>query len=233
MKYAIELSRKQSAAILEDACNSQLAVWFQAKAWKESQSMRMQLTAFSDGGLELAGDYSGELDMAALANTYCHLHFVLAQSSYFFESHILLARSGEHQLKLSVARPERILVLQRRRSERKAMARSSSVQISRQVADELSSYEGNLYNLSTNGLAFKISKIDCEYVEIGQHWCVCFEVPEQDHVYKLDAVVRRKMKSSSEDDIILGLEFDTADGAQLKLLREFLEIRQRVSVQSN
>jgi len=230
MKYAIELSRKQAARILQCASRAHQQVRFQSKSWADGKGLAMHLANCEEGCLHLEAEWDDQVENILLPNTYCQIEMEIEDNDYFFDSHILSVRRHQEVLNIEVVCPETILVQQRRRSKRKTIASSSDVQISREENDELHIYEGKLYNLSEDGLAFKISKTQSSGVDIGQIWCVCFEVPEQSYCYKLEAVVRRKVPSSSEGDIILGMEFELGDVDQLKQLHDFLSDRQKVKI---
>ena len=131
-----------------------------------------------------------------------------------------------------MAWPETILVQQRRRSNRLPLARSSTVQLSHRDGERLDTISGRLYNLSEDGMAFQVLKADADAIELGQTWCACFEVPEQDHCYKFEGTIRRTLPSSSADAVILGMQFEhaTIDLDELKCLREFLSNRHHSGV---
>lgn len=232
MKYAIELSTAQSARVLEEACRSRQGARVQPKSW-QGRALSAELTACREDCLELeavvAGEAAAGLDLAVLLNTYCTVELELAGGQYFFESHLRAARWREQHLHICLAKPDTVLVQQRRRSRRAAIASSSVVQFSRQDGDQLLSCQGCMYNLSHEGLACQLPRDKSVPVVVGDSWFVCFEVPEQSQWYKLGACVCRRVPSSAAGFVIVGMEFEhsPANDDQLARLAVFLEERRR------
>ncbi len=227
MTFAIELNASQSRRILECACRARHSVRLHPKPWNESPPIECELVECDDEALELEAPRLSSADFKTLLNIYCQVELELQDGQYFFDSHIVAVRDRGDRVGLMLARPDHILVKQRRRSSRLALAKSSSVQLSRHRGERLESFEGQLYNLSEDGLAFQLSAHDAEKMEDGQTWCACFELPEQDHCYKLEGTVCRSLPSASRDCVIIGIQFDlaTVDRRELNSLREFLTNR--------
>ncbi len=229
MTFAIELSNNQSRRILERACRAHQQLGLLPKSWSGSNPIRCQLVGSDDNALELQVPHLGRADFTSLLNTYCQIDLELNDGQYFFDSHILAARQREDAVCISLAWPESILVKQRRRSSRTALAKSSTVQLSCRQGDRIETFQGQLYNLSEGGLAFKLPRSDAQQIEIGQTCCACFEVPEQDHCYKFQGAICRTGPSSEKDAVIMGMQFDPTaiDQQDLNHLREFLTSRSR------
>ena len=264
MTFAIELSPGQSKRILECACRAHHSVRLSPKSWIESPAQRVQpatpaiqckLVEYDDEALELETPRLGSTDFKSLLNIYCQIELELQDGQYFFDSHIVAVRQRSRldplrgrdagvaglnppgaDVCLMLAWPGSILVKQRRRSGRLALARSSTVQLSRHQGERLESFEGQLYNLSEDGLAFQLPKRDAEKLQDGQTGCACFEVPQQDHCYKFEGLICRVLPSSSQDSVIVAMHFDLSAGAagltrcagdrrELSDLREFLTNR--------
>ncbi len=225
MKYAIELNRDQSERLLDLAAQNHSIVRIHPKSWPSSRRIEAKLDRHDPHGqLELTAEgVTDSLD--SLLNMYCQIDLDFGDGQYFFDSHLMHVHHHGKKVHLAVAWPETIVVQQRRKHQRTALAGASQVLVSRSVGDDLFSFSGTLYNLSEEGLAFKLTTSDAEKIEVGQNWCACFEVPEQTHFYKLGAVIRRKMASSSEGFVIVGVEFDPMDQPEIQTLRTFLNAR--------
>ena len=227
MTFAIELKSKQSRRILASACNARQAARLLPKMWAGSSSIDSRLIDCDEHGLILEAPALHEEDFRSLLNIYCQIELEFDDGQYFFDTHILAARQRDDAVCLTLAWPETILVRQRRRSGRLDLAQSSDVQLSHRHGEHVETIRGTLYNLSEDGLAFKLTKADAEQIRLGQAWCACFEVPEQDHCYKLEGTICRTLPSSSQDDVIVGMQFDAnqADQHEIDNLREFLNTR--------
>ncbi len=228
MNYAIELKPSQSRRVLEYAYRAQLEVRLLPKPWTAPNPIACRIVDRDDDSITLQTRPPATADFRSLLNIYCQVELDLDDGQYFFDSNIVGVRQEGEHLNLSVAWPETILVQQRRRSNRLPLARSSTVQLSHRDGERLDTISGRLYNLSEDGMAFQVLKADADAIELGQTWCACFEVPEQDHCYKFEGTICRTLPSSSADAVILGMQFEhaTIDLDELKRLREFLGNRQ-------
>ncbi len=232
MNYAIELKPSQSKRVLECACRAQSEVRLLPKPWTTPHPITCRIVDSDDDGITLQARPPVDADFRNLLNIYCQIEMDLDDGQYFFDSNIVGVRQKDEHLHLSIAWPETILVQQRRRSNRLPLARSSTVQLSHRDGERLDTISGRLYNLSEDGMAFQVLKADAAAIELGQTWCACFEVPEQDHCYKFEGIIRRTLPSSSADAVILGMQFEhaTIDLDELKCLREFLSNRHHSGV---
>ncbi len=232
MNYAIELKPSQSKRVLECACRAQSEVRLLPKPWTTPHPITCRIVDSDDDGITLQARPPADTDFRNLLNIYCQIEMDLDDGQYFFDSNIVGVRQQDEYLHLSIAWPETILVQQRRRSNRLPLARSSIVQLSHRNGEHLDTISGRLYNLSEDGMAFQVLKADADAIELGQTWCACFEVPEQDHCYKFEGIIRRTLPSSSADAVILGMQFEhaTIDLDELKCLREFLSNRHHSGV---
>ena len=231
MNYAIELKPSQSRRVLEYACRAELEVRLLPKPWTTPNPIACRIVDSDADSITLQTRPPGAADFRSFLNIYCQIELDLDDGQYFFDSNIVGVRQeGEHLL-FSVAWPETILVQQRRRANRLPLARSSTVQLSHRDGERFDTISGQLYNLSEDGMAFQVLKADVGAIELGQTWCACFEVPEQDHHYKFEGTICRTLPSSSADAVILGMQFKhaTVDLDELKSLREFLSNRQHFS----
>lgn len=227
MTFAIELRSEQSRQILARACDARQAVRLLSKMHAGSSPIDSRLIDCDEHGLILETPTIHEEESKSLLNIYCQIELEFDDGQYFFDTHILAARQREGTVCLTLAWPETILVRQRRRTSRLDLAQSSDVQLSHRHGEHVETVRGTLYNLSEDGLAFKLTKADAEQIQLGQVWCACFEVPEQDHCYKLEGTICRTLPSSSQDDVIVGMQFDAnaADQHEIDNLREFLNTR--------
>jgi hypothetical protein len=227
MSHAIELSSRESKRILETARATGRQVRVLPKTWSESRSILGSLVSASNPVLEVDIPGDAQSDLSESVTCYCQIDLDCPEGQYFFDTHIVAVRPKGKELRLSLAWPKTVLVLQRRSSGRTALAKPSTVQISREHKGKLISFEGRLYNLSPDGLAFKVAQDYADDIEIGQAWFICFEVPEQGHVYRLQSTVRRKLPLSTRGDAIIGVLFDGVAGevTELNLLQQFLETR--------
>ena len=224
MTFAIELSQEQSRRILEGACRTQHDIRLLPSTWSGGKPISCMMVHVEDDGLVLKVKCLDDADFKDLLNIYCHLDLDLEDGQYFFDTNIIAVRQNEDGIGLTLGWPDNILVKQRRRSSRHALAQSSAVQLSTQQGDRLETFAGRLYNLSEEGLAFQLAKADAEKLTVGQTCCACFEVPEQEHTYRFEGVICRTLPSSSQNYTIIGIQFEssTIDQGELEHLREYL-----------
>lgn len=224
MTFAIELSQEQSRRILECACRTQQDIHLLPNAWSGRQPISCKMVHIENDGLVLTVKCLDDTDFKDLLNIYCHVDLDLEDGQYFFDANIIAVRHHDDGVGLTLGWPDNILVKQRRRFSRHALAQSSAVQLSTQQGDQLETFGGQLYNLSEDGVAFQLAKTDADKIEIGQNCCVCFEVPEQEHTYRFEGIICRTLPSSSQDSAIVGMHFDstTIDQGELEHLRDYL-----------
>lgn len=231
MTFAIELSQKQSGRILECACRTQQDIHLLPNAWSGRKPISCKMVHIENDGLVLTVKCLDDTDFKDLLNIYCQVDLDLEDGQYFFDANIIAVRHHNDGVGLTLGWPDNILVKQRRRFSRHALAQSSEVQLSTQRGDCLETFGGQLYNLSEDGLAFQLAKTDADKIEIGQNCCVCFEVPEQEHTYRFEGIICRTLPSSSQDSAIIGMHFDstTIDQGELEHLRDYLVSRSHSS----
>ena len=224
MTFAIELSQEQSRRILERACRTQHDIRLLPSAWSGGKPINCRMVHLENDSLVLAVKCLDDADFKDLLNIYCHLDLDLEDGQYFFDANIIAVRHHDDGVGLTLGWPDNILVKQRRRFSRHALAQSSAVQLSTQQGDQLETFEGQLYNLSEDGLAFQLAKSDADRLKLGQNCCACFEVPEQEHTYKFEGIICRTLPSSSQDCVIVAMQFEstTIDRGELEHLRDYL-----------
>lgn len=222
MDYAIELNHMQTTRVMQRVYDAGIMVHVQPKCW--SGSFEALLLTGSGEVFELRADHASGGKAEQLTNMYCQIEFDLNDGHYFFDSYVVSARCAADVLFLCVARPDTILVRQRRRTERMDSEQGVIAQMTSVDSDRFSSHQGELRDLSEDGLALKLSAPEADQFQIDQKWCVCFELPEQAHVYKLSGIVRQITPSSGNRKVVIGVEFDQHENnePELEHLREFL-----------
>ncbi len=222
MDHAIELRTTQSHRIIECACRESRAVRIAMKGRQDSDYLDGSLQAMADGQITIGISRNIEENINALLNRYCEVTLVLDDGRYFFDSHIVGVRPNEEGCDLLIAVPHTVAVNQRRTQPRKAMAMSSTVQLSRSCNGRLHTCQGQLFNLSSTGLALRVESVDADDVTVNSQWSVCFDLPGQNHMYKMDAIVIRKTPANGQA-MIVGIRFETDnEEAEIERLNDFL-----------
>jgi c-di-GMP-binding flagellar brake protein YcgR len=206
----ITLRAEQSNRMLRCAARNGQAVSVRPKAWNRALVGELQVAEHGD--VDIVVELSADEFDPIVVNMYCEVIIELEDGRYQFDSHIIAARPRSQSTQLLLAWPDQTLVFQRRRAGRVRVAHSSVVQVHRDEGEGMESFNGQLYNLSPHGLAFKVTADVCSRLQIGEQWSICFELPDEDHTFRVDADVRRILRSSASGYLIVGAEFHT-DGS--------------------
>lgn len=231
MKFAFELSERQSTRVLEQARRCKAPLELRPRTWEPEQCLTGQIEEADRVELlvELAGE--SDLDLGQLAGTCCDGELALSGNRYLFGTSVIEAEWSDGSWRVRLSRPEQMLVAERRRFWRADVAPPSQVVITPQTVGELSPARAELYNLSPDGMACAVDQAAFDTLLIGEPIDLAFTLVGEDRTYVLPGIVCNKMPGATEGNFIVGIQFDvpgddTAGQAALASIRNVLYVQQ-------
>ena len=232
MSFAIELNERQSNRILEQATRRQAEVLLETRLGAENGPLVGELVPdhTSTIGLKIRNDPGLLLDN--LIGVYAEGHIQMGECRYLFSTHVIDVVPSEPHGKMILARPQAIMVLQRRRFWRTPYADSSDVEITYDTGASREMVIGALCNLSLGGLAVRLNASLADGLLIGETVQTHFELPALNHLFKFNAVLCNKTPGGNKESVILGLQFSNPERSErsLTLLRSYLRGENRTTV---
>lgn len=224
MSFAIELNERQSNRILEQAMRRQAEVMLETKVGSENGPIIGEIVPAQTStiGLKIKNEPGVLLDslIGVFADGYIHM----GECRYLFATHIIdVAPDGRHG-RIILARPEALMVLQRRRFWRTQYAESSDVEITYEAGPLTQTVIGALCNISPGGMAVRLKGTQADSLLIGEAVRTRFELPNLNHVFRFDAVLCNKTPGAGAESVLLGLQFANLDREEQSniLLRSYL-----------
>jgi hypothetical protein len=138
----------------------------------------------------------------------CDGSFMLDHAEYMFTSSILDFSTNGPSGALEILRPELLQTWQRRRFMRATVADSARVVLSAPGDFDHPWFAGDILNVSEDGLACRVERVDADRRAIGDVLGVKFPLGSDDRPHTLNAVVKSKTPGGTEGTIILGIQFD-------------------------
>lgn len=231
MSFAIELNERQSNRILEQATRRQAEVLLETRLGAESGPLVGELVPdhTSTIGLKLRNEPAVLLDN--LIGVYAEGHIQMGECRYLFSTHVIDVVPSDRHGKMILARPQVIMVLQRRRFWRTQYADSSDVEIVYDTGANQEMVLGALCNISPGGMAVRLKASLAEGMLIGETVKTQFELPSLNHLFKFDAVLCNKTPGGNAEAVILGLQFAKPERSErcLALLRSYLRGENRAT----
>lgn len=226
MEYAIDLSPRQSARTLEQAVRYQATVLIEPGLWPDSDGMKGRLAALEADNLRAELTEPSMLRPSAMVGSECDVTLLLGHDRFLFTTHASDAGHSDKRWWVSLARPTRIQVCQRRRFWRVKLAESSQVQLRRDAEGAGSEIRGWLCNISGEGMACLVEAGEAEELRIGETIATSFALPDGGPPFRLDAVLCNKTPNAESDRIILGMQFlepaSSGTSGPARRLNEFL-----------
>ncbi|UCG33961.1 MAG: PilZ domain-containing protein [Phycisphaerales bacterium] len=231
MSFAIELNERQSNRILEQAMRRQAEVMLETKLGAENGPIIGEIAPGQAHtiGLKIKSDPGVLLD--SLIGVFAEGYIQMGECRYLFSTHIIdVASDGRHG-RMILARPQTLMVLQRRRFWRTQYAESSDVEISYEAGPLTQTVIGALCNISPGGMAVRLKGTQADSLLIGETVRTRFELPNLNHVFKFDAVLCNKTPGAEGEAVLLGLQFANLDRNEQAevLLRSYLHGENRTT----
>ncbi len=226
MEYAIDLSARQSARTLEQAVRYQATVLIEPGLWPDANGLKGRLVALDAESLRAELTESTMLRPSNMVGSYCDVSLLLGRDRFLFSTHALDAERTGERWSVSLARPEKLRVYQRRRFWRVKLAESSRVRLRRDADHEGDEIVGWLCNISGEGMACLVEADAAQRLHVGETIAASFALPGAGPAFDLDAVLCNKTPNAENEKMILGMQFlppassGTTDAA--RRLSEFL-----------
>ena len=211
MSYAIELNKRQSNRIIEQALRRQAEIMLETRTAAEDEPLVGEIEQDQACTLALSLQRDPGVLLDNLIGVYTDGHLSMGESRYLFSTHIIDVTPNGRFGRLIVARPETVLVVQRRRFWRAQLAESSQVRVSYDTPDGPEAVLGSLCNISPGGLAMKLDQHQAEGLLIGETVQAHFVLPELDRTFNFEAIVCSKTPAGSPEAIILGVQFTNVE----------------------
>jgi hypothetical protein len=207
--FAISLDGRQSARLVEQAIRAQAPVCLRTKLTTIPERLTGRILDAAGDSLIIQIDQSPEV--GPLQSACCDASLDFHGSEYWFATNVLSGLMVEGELRLELSRPHVLQTRQRRRFVRTNLAQSAVVYISQAGQIGPSAIEGELLNLSLNGLACRVSRRDADRYPVEEQVALSFTVGAAEDQIALEAKLRSKTRASDEASIIVGLEFTQLD----------------------
>ncbi|MCG3125327.1 MAG: hypothetical protein CHACPFDD_00145 [Phycisphaerae bacterium] len=227
MLYALDLTRRQSNRVLEQALRTQAVVEIEPRNWPDAPPISGHILSNDGRQMVIALDDDGRaLPIASFAGMFCDVKTMLSEQIYIFGASIVEASAQTVPHTLTLATPETVQVSNRRRFIRRTLARASQVEI---VVDEgLDSFVGEFGNISGNGLSARVPREADDALLIGEPVRVRFAMPCMKERFDLRGILTNKTASPDKATLTIGVQFEppaTSDpraAAAIERLRAFL-----------
>jgi hypothetical protein len=206
MKYAVDLSERQSARTLEQAVRHRAMIIVEPRVWLDMEGIKGRIIDLDDADaiIEITEDPLTALDV--IVGTYCDGSVLLGRDQYLFSTNITsVGIEGKHW-HVRLARPIRLQVQQRRRYWRVELAQSSKVEL-RHGEPARAIGAGMLCNISGEGLACLVDVPLAEQIGIGDTVYTSFSLPDSDRTFELAGILCNKTPASQPDRTIIGMQF--------------------------
>lgn len=226
MRYGFDLKPRQARRITLQAISEQTTVWLEPHGWPDPEPLVTELVDADDVHWKLSFEPDPALTAARLVGRCVDGTFTLGEHRYQFSSYVIGVHPERMPSHVLIARPESLLVIQRRRFKRHSLKQSSAVRFTWLRGEETVSALGDLLNIGPEGLACSLPSDAVEGLLVGNPVQIEFHLPEAAQYFVLEAEIVSKTPASTPDRSVVGVCF--LDGRRpeadqsLAQLREYL-----------
>ncbi len=229
--YAIELDKQRSQQLLERAIDDSAEVSVLPHTRVDGLPVHAVITGCTDEGLlirpqdpalspqpsALSTQHSA---LVSLVSVYCEATIHLEGARLLFSTNIIDVCEEGDGVRLEIAKPTHLHVVQRRRYQRRDLHGRTPVRITPTGCEDRPALEATLLNISTGGLACRTDRTSAEMCGADSPVKVEFTVADCAEVFHMPAQIRGKTPGASGGQIIISLEF--ASGTETEAQREKL-----------
>lgn len=199
----IDLNVRQSMRILQQARRTGACVTISALSG--GPELRGHISSVSDGTLEIVVAGSIPASHGLGPGSPCDAMFTVSSECHGFETVIRLAESKAGRTRVVLRRPDSVWVRQRRRFWRTAVRESSTVDLT--FAGETSSFGGTMFNISPDGLACRVDRVNADPLKVGDQLTARFVLDGEEESFSLVTELRGKTPAAGSEQTILRLQF--------------------------
>ena len=218
--YAIELDEHQSGRLLEHATRTGADISVVPHTRADGLPIAGAITGSTGDGLLLSTRSAALSDPASLVSVYCEATVSLDGARFLFSTNILDACRDGDDLRIEIARPAHLHVIQRRRYQRRRLRGRTRVWITPGGCEDQRALEATLLNISTGGLACRMDQAGADLCAIEHPVHLEFTIADCEETFHMPAHGRSKTPGASPGQVIFSLEF--ARGAETETQRERL-----------
>jgi len=210
MVHSLDLTPRQAARAIEQALRNQARFILEPRPFGDGEFLTGMLRARErEAGRDLLVvdlDPTADAgDVARLAGSYCEVRTMLSAQLFLFTTYVVDARTDEMPLRVRLAMPDAVQVVNRRRFERTAATVASPVRIWPPSGPPLT---GQLENVGANGLAANLPGMEGDdRLLLGDPIRVQFELAGVSGRFELPAIVCHKLLLSGRQQMQVGVEF--------------------------
>lgn len=224
MLFALDLTRRQTKRVLEQAIRSQARLDIEPRHAELDAPVRGALLRADSTMLTVqVADDGPAPSLIPLIGAFCDVHVHVADQAYLFSASVLDARN-EPPRRILLGAPDGMQVENRRQFVRRAYPRQTALKI---TTDDGGTFPAQIFNVCGTGAAARVPRERDGVLLIGEPVHLQFRLAELKHDFDLDAVVCHKTRTHDRESLIVGLEFtlDPSHHAQavaMERLRAFL-----------
>ncbi len=227
MRFSFDLSPGQSDRVIDQAVRHHTVVHLEPQAWTDGRSLKTTLCRCDRKLLVTESASQDDQLLQTLVDMYVNAQMTLGQTLYLFASHVVDVEWRGSQALLLLARPETLMVPQRRRFQRMTLPSACQVHLSPERAQAFEPVIARLLNLSPEGMACRLTETEAAPIRQGHRLRVAFHPDEAERSFNFLAVLSNKSRAGSPGHLILGLHFqvnqhDHQAQAERQRLRDFL-----------
>lgn len=218
--YAIELDEQRSQQLMEHAIHDGAEISVLPHTRVDGLPVHAVITGCSDEGLLIRPQDVAAADPVSLVSVYCEATIHLEGARFLFSTNIIDVYEEGDDVRLEIAKPAHLHVLQRRRYQRRDLHSKTPVRITPTGCEDRPALEATLLNISTGGLACRTDQSSAEMCGTECPVNVEFTVADCAETFHMPAQIRSKIPGASTGQVILSLEF--ASGTETEAQREKL-----------
>ncbi len=207
MQYGFDLNPRQARRITLQAIGERASVWLEPHGWPDPDPVLTEFLDADDAQWKLALEPDPTLTASRLVGRCVDGTFTVAEQRYQFSSYVIGVQPQRSPDQLLIARPESLLVVQRRRYKRHQLKKSSAVRMCWSMGEHTTAALGDLLNTGPEGMACSLPCDTVETLLVGNPVQIEFNLPEIARRFMLDAEVVGKTASSSPDRMVVGVCF--------------------------
>jgi c-di-GMP-binding flagellar brake protein YcgR len=223
--FLYPLNIRQSSRVFEQALREHAAVCLIPKL-PEANSLEGTLASRTEESAWIAVSEFEWKQAMPLQSVCCDGELSVDGVMYIFATNILSVTEQNGEVRVEIALPEELSVVQRRRFSRTAMRESRAVTLSGASGDEGGAWSclSSLLNLSVNGLACRVDQVHADRIQINQVLNISFRLETSPDPVECRGRLRSKTPAGSEGCVVLGFEFsETPDTDWMEQLRRELQ----------